>query len=202
MLHHDDLAIVRALNAGDARRFDQFFDETFPRLYRFVLKRAHGDIEFARDVCQQTLVRTVENLHRYRGEAALFTWICQIARGVICDQGERRQRDRANLVAYDEDDDLRAAVESISAPPQHQPEQRGANAQLAQLVLAALDYLPAHYSRVLEWKYVDGLSVQDMSQRLGHPFPATQSLLWRARANFREVFVSLAGAEASALLHD
>lgn len=202
MLHQDDLAIVRALERGDQRRFDEFFDEIFPRLYRFVLTRVRGDAEHARDVCQLTLVRAIEHIGGYRGEAALFTWICQIARSVICDQGERIARERASFVPYDDDADIRAAVESISAPPQQQPEQRGANAQLAQLVLAALDYLPPHYSRVLEWKYVDGLSVQDMSRRLGHPFTATQSLLWRARESFREVFVSLAGTEAAAWLHD
>jgi RNA polymerase sigma-70 factor, ECF subfamily len=200
--HHDDLAIVRALDAGDARRFDQFFDEIFPRLFRFVLARTRGDTELARDVCQQTLVRAIENLHRYRGEAALFTWICQIARNALCDLAERAQRERANVLAWDASADVRAAVECVRAPAQLEPEQRGASAELAQLVLTALDSLPVHYSRVLEWKYVDGLSVQDMSQRLGHPFPATQSLLWRARASFREVFVSLAGAEAAALLHD
>ncbi len=181
VLHHDDLAIVRALGAGDSRRFDEFFDEIFPRLYRFVLTRTRGDTELAREVCQQTLVRTIENLGRYRGEAALFTWICQIARNALFDLAERAERDRTTVLAYDEDDDVRSVVESIRAPSQHEPEQRGANAQLAQLVVTALDTLPVHYSRVLEWKYVEGLSVQDMSKRLGHPFQATQSLLWRAR---------------------
>lgn len=201
MLHHDDLAIVRALDAGDARRFDDFFEQIFPRLYRFVLTRARGDAELAREVCQHTLVRAIENLGSYRGEAALFTWICQIARNALFDLAGRARRERANLLAYDEED-VRTVVESLRAPPEAGPEQHGANAQLAQLVATALAALPVHYSRVLEWKYVDGLSVQDMSTRLGHPFPATQSLLWRARASFREVFVGLAGAEAAALLHD
>jgi RNA polymerase sigma-70 factor (ECF subfamily) len=202
VLHQDDLAIVRALERGDPHRFDDFFDEIFPRLYRFVLTRVRGDGELARDVCQVTLVRAIEHIGGYRGEAALFTWICQIARSVISDQGERLARERASFVAYDDDADIRAAVDSISAPSHHQPDERGASAQLSQLVLAALDYLPPHYSRVLEWKYIEGLSVQDMARRLGHPFQATQSLLWRARENFREVFVSLAGAEAASWLHD
>jgi RNA polymerase sigma-70 factor, ECF subfamily len=202
VLHHEDLEIVRALIKGDSQRFDDLFDELFPRLYRFVLLRVHGDVELARDVCQQALVRTMENLTRYRGEAALFTWICQIARHVLSDSRELQSRDRERLVAFDEDVELRAAIDSLGAPDLQQPDKRGADAELSHLVLMALDYLPAHYSRVLELKYVDGLSVQDMSRRLGRPFPATQSLLWRARADFREVFTRLAGAEVAALLHD
>jgi RNA polymerase sigma-70 factor, ECF subfamily len=202
VLHQDDLGIVRALLKGDSRRFDDFFDEVFPRLYRFVLLRVRGDTEQARELCQQTLVRTMEYLNRYRGEAALYTWICQIARSTLADHWERQTRDRERLVAFDEDSEVRATVDALCAPVHQQPEQRGADEELSQLVLTALDHLPAHYSRVLEWKYVDGLSVQDMSRRLGHPFPATQSLLWRARENFREVFTRLAGGEAAAVLHD
>ena len=92
MLHQDDLAIVRALERGDQRRFAHFFDEIFPRLYRFVLTRVRGDAELAREVCQLTLVRAIEHIGSYRGEAALFTWICQIARSVSCAQGERLAR--------------------------------------------------------------------------------------------------------------
>jgi RNA polymerase sigma-70 factor (ECF subfamily) len=202
VLHHEDLEIVRALIKGDSQRFDDLFDELFPRLYRFVLLRVHGEVELAREVCQQALVRAMENLTRYRGEAALFTWICQIARHVLSDSRELQSRDRERLVAFDEDVELRAAIDSLGAPDLQRPDKRGADAELSHLVLMALDYLPPHYSRVLELKYVDGLSVQDMSRRLGRPFPATQSLLWRARADFREVFTRLAGAEVAALLHD
>lgn len=202
MLHQDDLSLVRALRNGDSRRFDAFFDEVFPRLYRFVLQKVGGDIEAARDLCQQTLVRAMEHLDGYRGDAALFSWLCQIARNAISDHWERTSRERRRVVAYEANDDVRVEVDSLFAPRATQPDQRGSDAQLADLVLTALESLPAHYSRVLEWKYVDGLSVQDMSTRLGHPFPATQSLLWRARENFREVFTRLAGRDAAAMLHD
>ncbi|MET0291709.1 MAG: sigma-70 family RNA polymerase sigma factor [Steroidobacteraceae bacterium] len=202
MLHQKDLEIVRSLRNGDARDFDGFFDEIFPRLYRFVLQRVGGDAEAARDLCQQTLVRAMEHLDGYRGEAALFSWLCQIARNAISDHWERVSRDRQRVVPFEDDEGVRAEVDALAAPVALQPDQRGADAQLATLVVTALDSLPAHYSRVLEWKYVDGLSVQDMSRRLGHPFPATQSLLWRARENFREVFTRLAGRDAAALLHD
>jgi DNA-directed RNA polymerase specialized sigma24 family protein len=85
MPHHDDLAIVRALDAGDARRFDAFFDEIFPRLHRFVLTRARGDTGIARDVCQQALVRAMDNLGRYRGDTSLYAWICRFAHDALRD---------------------------------------------------------------------------------------------------------------------
>jgi RNA polymerase sigma-70 factor, ECF subfamily len=193
-LHQEDLDIVRELRRGNGQRFDDFFDEIFPRLYRFVLGRVGGDAEQARDLCQHALVRAMEHLDDYRGEAALYTWICQIARNAIVDHWERQGRERERIVPLDDDAEVRAAVAAARAP--------GEDLQLSQLVLTALDSMPAHYSRVLEWKYVDGLSVQDMSRRLGHPFLATQSLLFRARENFRHVLERLSGTDVTGVLHE
>lgn len=85
MPHHQDLALVRALDGGDARRFDAFFDEIFPRLHRFVLTRARGDTRIARTVCEKALVRAMDNLGRYRGETSLYTWICRFAQDALGD---------------------------------------------------------------------------------------------------------------------
>ena len=39
---------------------------------------------------------------------------------------------------------------------------------------------------VLEWKYVEGLSVRAMAQRLGRTEKAVEALMFRARAEFRQ----------------
>jgi RNA polymerase sigma-70 factor (ECF subfamily) len=59
------------------------------------------------------------------------------------------------------------------------------------MVQATLDALPARYGDVLEWKYVHGLSMQEIAERLGMTPKAIESLLTRARAAFREAFKTL-----------
>ena len=54
-----------------------------------------------------------------------------------------------------------------------------------------LDHLPGHYGDVLEWKYVQGLSVNEIAERLNTRRKAAESLLTRAREAFREGFASL-----------
>jgi DNA-directed RNA polymerase specialized sigma24 family protein len=46
--------------------------------------------------------------------------------------------------------------------------------------------LPAHYAIALEAKYGDGMSVEDIARQLGLTRVAAQSLLARAREEFRE----------------
>jgi RNA polymerase sigma factor (sigma-70 family) len=52
----------------------------------------------------------------------------------------------------------------------------------------ALDALPERQRIVLEWKYLDGLSVREMAERLGETEKAIESVLYRARREFRRLF--------------
>ena len=59
--------------------------------------------------------------------------------------------------------------------------------------------MPKHYGDILEWKYVDGLSVADIAARLGVGPKAAESLLTRARNAFRERMTALPPAERETL---
>jgi RNA polymerase sigma-70 factor (ECF subfamily) len=60
-----------------------------------------------------------------------------------------------------------------------------------------LDRLPANYGDALEWKYLEGDSVESIGRRLGIGTTAAQSLLARARIAFREGLEAVFGAEAA-----
>lgn len=193
-MHDEDRGLVRQLLDGNEVAFREFFHNYFPRLYRFTLRRVGYDQEVARDLAQATLARGVRKLHLYRGEASLFTWLCQIARHELANQHARTVRENAagaRLVAREEDPAVRASLESIPADPDREPEGIRQREELAGIVHAALDYLPQHYARVLELKYLEDLSVDSIAERLGMTSTAAQSLLARARAAFRDACNSL-----------
>ena len=79
-IYLDDKRLVKQLLDGDERAFDRFFEENFARLYRFALARLSDDPDAAREVAQIALTRAIRNLHTYRAESALFTWLCAICR--------------------------------------------------------------------------------------------------------------------------
>ena len=62
------------------------------------------------------------------------------------------------------------------------------------IVEATLDSLPGRYGEVLEWKYIDGLSVAEIASRLDVGAKAAESLLTRAREAFRDAIVEMFGA--------
>ena len=83
---------------------------------------------------------------------------------------------------------VRSALESLYAPGAVDESERLVMERLVQLTL---DYLPDNYSRVLEYMYLEGLTVKEISQRLDKGVIAVQSLLARARTAFRRGFKDL-----------
>ena len=53
-------------------------------------------------------------------------------------------------------------------------------------VRRAMDQLPDQYRLVLEWKYLDKLSVREIAERCGTTEKAAESILFRARREFRD----------------
>jgi RNA polymerase sigma-70 factor, ECF subfamily len=192
--------LIDAMLRGDERAFRAFFDGFFPRVYRFALPRLSGDVEATREVVQAALTKAIRNLSGYRAEAALFSWLCQICRRQIVDYLRANKRHSANIVLIDDSPELRAALASVEAPASDEPMPRYAHAETRRLVQSVLDRLPARYGDVLEWKYIDGRSVEEIGELLGVGHTAAQSLLARARVAFREALETLFGATAPDIL--
>ena len=186
-----DAALVARLLRGDEAAFTQFFDTMFPRLYRFALPRLDQRQDAAEDVAQATLCQAVRRLDTWRGEASLFTWICAICRHEI--DGWRRIHGKQTPVPLVEDaPEVRAALESFYVHDLFNTEAHVHRRDLATLVQRILDHLPVHYGNVLEWKYLEDQSVRDIATRLDMTEKATESLLTRARAAFRDLISAIA----------
>ncbi len=195
-----DRELVQQMLAGDERAFSEFFGIYFPRVFRFALPRVNRNEDTAKDVVQATLIKAMRKLGDYRGEAAMFTWLCQICRREIADQVRSQRRHSDKVILIEDSAEVRAALESIEAPAADDPLRRCDGAELKRLVHAVLDRLPGRYGEALEWKYVEGRSVEEIGDLLGIGHTAAQSLLARARVAFRDGLEAVFGASAADVL--
>jgi RNA polymerase sigma-70 factor, ECF subfamily len=198
--HSSDRDLVAALLGGDEAAFRSFFESYFARIYRFALPRLGGDVEATKEVVQSTLTNAVRNLSSYRGDAALFSWLCQICRHQVVDYLRAHRRHSRHVTLIDDNPELRAALESIAAPAEDEPSHGYGAAQTRHLIQSVLDRLPPRYGDVLEWKYIEGRSVEEIGELLGVGQIAAQSLLARARAAFREALETVFGATTEDVL--
>ena len=198
-IYLDDKRLVKQLLANDERAFDRFFSDNFARLYRFALTRLPEDPDGTREVVQIALTKAIRKLHTYRGESALFTWLCAITRNEMSDWLAKQGRYKQHIVLTEDYPEIQAAVDSFQAPQSGNPEQNYQRTELVRLIQVALDSLPPKYGNVLEWKYIEGYSVNEIAEKLNLGNEATQSLLARAKRAFSDVYGSLSGPARSAM---
>jgi RNA polymerase sigma-70 factor (ECF subfamily) len=191
-----DLALARRLIAGDQSAFEQFFADYFPRVYRFARTRLDGSEDAAEEVVQTTLIKALAKIHTYRGEAALLSWLCTFCRHEISAWHERVGR-ASEVVLDPAAPETRAVLDALALLSQDDPERALDRLEVRRLVHATLDHLPPRYGDALEWKYLEGLSVDEIARRLDIGYKAAESLLTRARQAFRDGFGALAAPRLS-----
>jgi len=183
----DERSLVQQMLKGKDEAFDKFFKNYFPGLFRFALARLRSESD-AEEVVQRALCKAVTKLHLYRGEAALFTWLCTFCRHEISAYLKKENQFYLTDLIH-ETPEITAALESLITV--ERPDQTVLRKEISQLVQAALEALPFHYSNALEWKYIDGISVKQIADRMNVGIKAAESLLTRARQAFRDSFITL-----------
>jgi RNA polymerase sigma-70 factor (ECF subfamily) len=161
-------------------------------LYRFAYPRVGRDTHTTQDVVQNTFANVIRKIGAFRGEAALFTWLCTFCRYEIAAYWRQKKRRAPEIELVEDSAPVKAALESLGAPSDATGT-RFEQEELARLVWAVLDHLPIHYGNALQWKYIQGFSVREIAARLESTTKATESLLTRARQAFRDGFAAVAG---------
>jgi RNA polymerase sigma-70 factor (ECF subfamily) len=184
----DETKLVRQMLRGDEDAFSTFFASYAPRLYRFALTRV-ADEDATEEIVQATLVQAIRKLHLFRGEAALFTWMVTLCRHEIGAWLTRAGR-RPTVPLEEDVPEVRKKLEALAMRAAG-PEEELGRLEVARLVRVALDFLPPHYGDVLEWKYIEEVSVAEIAGRLGLTSKAAESMLARARNAFRDGFEAL-----------
>ena len=185
-----DRSIAARVASGDQQAFDAFFKEYFPRLYRFTLSRVNNEPDLAEEIVQRAMCIVVRKMGTYRGEALLFTWLCQICRNETVAVFRERRLERVDTLPIEDHPAVQAALESATASDDR-PESAQRREEIAYFVKTTLEHLPGRYATALEMKYVQGFSVSEIADKLGVSDKAAESVLSRARAAFKEGFRSL-----------
>lgn len=136
-------------------------------------RRWSGDADEAEDLVQHALVRALESP---RTVANWPAWLTVVMRRLWLDR--RRKQRRESRAADTDPDDL--------AAPQLEPTLDGGIVHLER----ALQRCPPKYREVCVGYYLQGLSYDDLAERLGVPVPTVATWLHRARHQLRERSVS------------
>lgn len=176
---------------GDEKVFHHFFNEYYPKLYRFIMSRCGQDKDLADDLTQQTLCQSIDKMHTFEGRASLYTWMCQVGRSLISAHFTKSNRRNKIVTPITDNEEIRNILDNIAMSEHYQPENIAENSDLRTIINEVMDNLPGNYGDILEWKYVEMLSVNEIAEKLNTSMVSVQSSLARARNAFKTVITQL-----------
>lgn len=154
------------------------------RRLRLVLLRVLDDVRDVDEAVQDTFVLAWRHLDRYRGDAAVFTWLYRIGVNEALGRLRKKQLTTTDLTTSEAESarDVRRDV---------QPEASAEAAELREHVTSALNLLPLDYREAVVLRDLAGLSNEEVAASLGLSVSAAKSRIHRGRLQLRELLEAL-----------
>lgn len=183
--HADALLVQRAV-AGDQKAFELLVIKYQRRVQRLI-GRMVRDVDLVEDIAQETFIRAYRALAQFRGDAQFYTWLYRIAvntaKKALMDL-KRNPTVSENFFKSDEDDETSPLENELTSS--ETPDAVLASKEIAQIINAALDALPAELRQAITLREIDGLSYEDISQVMSCPIGTVRSRIFRAREAISE----------------
>jgi RNA polymerase sigma-70 factor (ECF subfamily) len=170
----DEQAFIAAALEGDPQARAWLLQQHSTPVYRFCL-RMLANQEDAQDAAQETMVKVLRNLHRYRSDWRFSTWVFGIARNTCIDEHRRRKRRRTTS---------EVEVVDCSASPLELTERE----MKAERLRSALDDLPPLYREVLLLYHFEQLKYREIADLLELPLGTVMNRIFRARQRLRTIY--------------
>ena len=167
---------VTAAQTGCPKAFNELVKATYADTYALAL-RLVGNADDARDVVQDTYLRAVRAISRFRGDSAFGTWLFRITSNCAHNVVRRRRSTET----------LTDATIAIDRDPSHNPETAAEGNEFRARFLAAITLLPAKLREVVELRELADLSHDAIAKKLGITESAAKVRLHRARTKLREL---------------
>jgi RNA polymerase sigma-70 factor, ECF subfamily len=184
----DEKGWVSRAREGDTAAFEAIYNRYERRIYAFVY-RLMGNAEDAYDLTQDTFVKAYMALPRISGDADLnlSAWLHRIASNACMDVLRRRKLIRwLPWETFDTNPALEPAADDDPVGEYNQVETTGE-------VQAILTKLTPKHRMALMLKEYQGMSCDEIGEVMGASRSAIKSLLFRAREEFRQVYLAKYG---------
>lgn len=175
--------LVEAAAVGDPRAYRDLM-EAFQTTFYGVARRYGGSHQDADDVLQDAFIKIYHNLSTLSAPEAFFPWARRVVINTALDR-IRRQRKTSDLEAAVDDPEV-AERESAFDSPERGVERR----EFYRKLELALRVLPPRQREVVSLHDVEGLSTEEVAERIGVPPATVRSNLFYGREKLRRMLSS------------
>ncbi len=176
---HDYVLVKAALENGDQKAYAELMDRYRDSLY-FMMLRMIGHADDADDLTIEAFGKAFSRLHQYQHTFAFSTWLFKIASNNCIDFMRKKKMQTFSLdktISDSEGKEYSIDVASTNLTPDEDLEKK----QKIQKMREVVDKLKPHYKQLIEMRYFQELSIEEIMDKLNLPEGTIKAQLFRAR---------------------
>lgn len=168
-----DAELLIDLKHGHPEAVKAWYSKFLKPLQKHILQKVENRHD-ADELVQDTFLSCMKHLPLFRGESSIWTWMTRIAHHEVADYYRRKY--------------AKKVVQTLSLSDLSEVPKIESSKEISQKVAAVLKKMSVTSRELLQQKYVDKQHVKAMAADCGKSVKSVESLLFRARTEFRELY--------------
>ena len=161
------------------------------RIYNVILRMC-GNADDAAELTQDTFVKVIENIDKFKGKSSVYTWMFRIAVNLTINHCKRRSKVKCLSL----DAEYNQSGENISKPLRNfladsnisNPALTVGDREDCEIIINLLLRIEGRQRAVIILRDIEGMSYTQIGQALNIELGTVKSRLSRARNTLREIF--------------
>lgn len=175
----DDLELVKRAKDNDPKAFEKLLNKYRKSVYYMLLKMVNN-ADDADDLTQEAFAKAFNSLHKFDSKYAFSTWLFRIATNNCIDFIRKKRIQTVSIDTSYENDDGDSMTFDIK-DNNLSPDDIMLKKQRKEYLKKAVARLPAKYKRLVELRYFQELSYDEVATELELPLGTVKAQLFRAR---------------------
>jgi len=175
---------IEKAKKGDQVAFTFLLDHYWNEVYGFMLKRTENETD-AEDIAIETFSKAFDKIATYNPEFQFNTWLIAIAKNVHIDL--LRKKKTSLFFEITDKEDQQAYNVADSSPS---AEDELITVQNLSQLLQFIKELKPHYQEVIQLRYFQEMSYQEIAEQLNEPLSNVKIKLLRAKKLLAEIIQS------------
>jgi len=177
--------IDKAVQEKDQQAYATLMKRYKKAVYFMILKMIR-DADDAEDLTMEAFAKAFKNLERFKKDYTFSTWLFRIATNNAIDFIRKKKLKTMSLNNTLSDDSGNAVTIDIE-DDDNNPQDVYIRTQRIEMVRIFVDKLPAKYRKLVQLRYFDELSYEEIAQELDKPLGTVKAQLHRSRELLFEI---------------
>ena len=180
---NEDFELVRRAKKGEEKAFEKILQKYRKSVYYMLLKMVKN-ADDADDLTQEAFAKAFKSINKFDPKYAFSTWLFRIATNNCIDFIRKKRVQTISIENPSDNDDDNYQLEIRD--PDDDPNEALLRKQRKKYLKIAMEKLPEKYQMLLELRYFQELSYQEVADELDLPLGTVKAQLFRARELLQE----------------